>query len=290
MIIMKSLKYILLIVSSILAFSACSDMANVDSNQTGTLSVTLTDAPFPIDIVSEANVTITKIDIRNKDSETDGTEEEEVDEESFTTLTETEQSFNLLDFQNGVKTSLVDLEIEAGTYDLVRLYVSEASVTLNDGTTYDLTVPSGAQTGIKVFINPNIEVAGGLSSELLLDFEVASSFIVQGDMNSPDGINGFTFKPTIKAVNTSTAGRIEGFVTDTSGNPLENAEVLVFTDSDTSQAFTESNGYYSIISLDAQTYTVEATTSDTETLTVPDVEITAANSTSLDLELTPLEN
>lgn len=283
---MKSLKYILLILSSILAFSACSDTANVDSNQTGTLSVTLTDAPFPIDLVSEANVTITKIDIRNKDSETEGAE----DEESFITLTETEQSFNLLDLQNGVKTSLVDLEIEAGTYDLVRLYVSEASVVLNDETTYDLTVPSGAQTGIKVFIEPNIEVAGGLSSELLLDFEVAGSFVVQGDMNSIDGINGFIFKPTIKAVNTSTAGRIEGFVTDTSGNPLENAEVLVFTDSDTSQAFTEPNGFYSIISLDAQTYTVEATATDTETLTVPDVEITAANSTSLDLELTPIEN
>lgn len=283
---MKSLKYILLILSSILAFSACSDTANVDSNQTGTLSVTLTDAPFPIDLVSEANVTITKIDIRNKDSETEGAE----DEESFITLTETEQSFNLLDLQNGVKTSLVDLEIEAGTYDLVRLYVSEASVVLNDETTYDLTVPSGAQTGIKVFIEPNIEVAGGLSSELLLDFEVAGSFVVQGDMNSIDGINGFIFKPTIKAVNTSTAGRIEGFVTDTSGNPLENAEVLVFTDSDTSQAFTEPNGFYSIISLDAQIYTVEATATDTETLTVPDVEITAANSTSLDLELTPIEN
>lgn len=283
---MKSLKYILLILSSILAFSACSDTANVDSNQTGTLSVTLTDAPFPIDLVSEANVTITKIDIRNKDSETEGAE----DEESFITLTETEQSFNLLDLQNGVKTSLVDLEIETGTYDLVRLYVSEASVVLNDETTYDLTVPSGAQTGIKVFIEPNIEVAGGLSSELLLDFEVAGSFVVQGDMNSIDGINGFIFKPTIKAVNTSTAGRIEGFVTDTSGNPLENAEVLVFTDSDTSQAFTEPNGFYSIISLDAQTYTVEATATDTETLTVPDVEITAANSTSLDLELTPIEN
>lgn len=283
---MKFIKYLLLILSTMVAFSACSDTTNVDSNQTGTLSVTLTDAPFPIDLVSEANVTITKIDIRNKDSETEGAE----DEESFITLTETEQSFNLLDLQNGVKTSLVDLEIEAGTYDLVRLYVSEASVVLNDETTYDLTVPSGAQTGIKIFIEPNIEVAGGLSSELLLDFEVASSFVVQGDMSSIDGIIGFTFKPTIKAVNTSTAGRIEGFVTDTSGNPLENAEVLVFTDSDTSQAFTEPNGFYSIISLDAQTYTVEATATDTETLTVPDVEITAANSTSLDLELTPIEN
>lgn len=261
----------------LLAFSGC----NSDSDPgSGTLSVTLTDAPFPIESVAEANVTIQKIEIRR-----DSTEQ---DNPPFTVLSEQEASFNLLDLQNGVKASLVDLEVEAGSYDLVRLQISEASVKLTDDTVFDLTVPSGAQSGLKIFIDPSIVVSGGLSAELMLDFNVSQSFVVQGGPDSPGGIKGFKFKPTLKAVNTSTAGRIEGTVSDTSGTALENIQVAVFAEGDTSFAYSEADGFYSIISLDAGTYSVEATSADYDTLSVPEVEITAGNSTTTDLSLTPV--
>ncbi|MFW6222957.1 MAG: DUF4382 domain-containing protein, partial [Bacteroidota bacterium] len=175
-----------------ISFTGCENTGDNEATS-GKLKIQLTDAPFPTDLVAEANVTINKIDIRKKDSIDDG--------HPFITLKEEEMAFNLLDLTNGVTANLVDLEIDAGTYDLVRLYVSEASVTLTDGREFDLFVPSGAQTGVKIFIDPAVIVAGGLTAELLLDFDVSRSFVVQGNTNTPAGINGFIVKPVIKASN-----------------------------------------------------------------------------------------
>lgn len=278
---MKSFSFSIYFIAAMILISACSNSTKSDS-ETGSLTLTLTDAPFPIELVSEANVTIDRIEIRR-----DSTEEENP---PFITLTEETQSFNLLDLQNGLKATLVDLDVEAGSYDLVRLYVSEASIVLNDNSTYELNVPSGAQTGIKVFIDPSIEVAGGLTTELLLDFNVAKSFVARGNPNSPSGISGFNFKPTLKAVNASSAGRIEGIASDTSGTLLENVQVALIADADTSFAFTDSLGFYSIISLTADEYSLEASLTNFEDLNIPVVTITAGNLTTQNLELTPSSN
>ena len=109
----------------------------------------------------------------------------EMEELLYTTILETEVSANLLDLTNGVTENLASVEIPAGSYDQVRVYVSDASIVLKNGTDYDLTVPSGASTGIKVFINPDIEVVGGLTAELLLDVNVSQSFIPLGPPNNP---------------------------------------------------------------------------------------------------------
>ena len=82
---------------------------------------------------------------------------------------------------------------------------------LKNGETYNLKVPSGAQTGIKVFVKPGITVTGGLSSDLLLDFDVSKSFVARGNIDRPN-FNGFIFKPVIMASNTSTSGSLGGTV------------------------------------------------------------------------------
>ncbi len=249
----------------------CSD-SNDDA--TGKLSVKLTDAPFPTDLVAEANVTIEKIEIRKSGSDL-------IPE--FITLSEDTVTFNLLDLTNGVTATLVDLDIEVGFYDLVRLYVSEASVVLGNGTSFNLKIPSGAQTGIKVFINPSIEVAGGLTSELLLDFDVSQSFVVQGNPLTSAGINGFIFKPTIKASNLSTSGSLYGTISDSLGT-VEGVIVSVFAaDTLNTSSISDESGDYSIIGLDAGMYDVQAINGDS-TIYKEDVEITAGNETMLDFE------
>jgi hypothetical protein len=107
--------------------------------------------------VAEANVTIFKIDARNKDEETD---------DSFVVLMEQEIKVNLLELTNGITETLVDTEVPVGMYDLVRVYVKGVNVVLTDGTSYNLDVPSGEQTGIKLFIKPGLTVNGRLSADL----------------------------------------------------------------------------------------------------------------------------
>ena len=278
---LKMLKVLTLLLATA-AMISCEEVGFADKDQsTGTLKIHLTDAPFPTDMVAEANVTINKIEVRQVDEE---------NENPFITLSEEEMSFNLLELTNGMSANLVDIELDTGVYDHVRLYVSEASVMLKDSTVYGLFVPSGAQTGIKIFIDPAIEVAGGLTSEIMLDFDVSKSFVVQGNLNTPAGIRGFIFKPVIKASNLTTAGRLAGMVTDTSDVAIDGVEVSILAaDTVYTTSFTDSTGAYMFLGVDAGTYDVAFAKDRFLGTAFEDIEITAGNVTTVNAQLTPEE-
>ncbi len=269
----KLLGITVLILSLAAGFTGCESPA--EESDTGTLSVLLTDAPFPADLVAEANVTIDSLEVRQKGGGGGNG--------PYITLSSSPQSFNLLDLSNGITTGLAELDLPTGSYDLLRLYVGEASVVMNDGTTYDLTVPSGAQTGIKIFVKPDIAIVAGVATELILDFDVSRSFVVQGSLDAP---TGFLFKPVIRGVNESTTGGIIGVVSDTSSTVLQNIEVWAEQDTVVSTAFTDSTGFYAMVGLSAGVYTVKAAAAGYDTASVPDVEVTAAGNVTINIELT----
>jgi len=288
----------LLFLSLSLALLGCSSDNNKGS-EFGRLSIQLTDAPFPHDLVAEANVTIFKIEARSKG---EGMDENDT---PYLLLMEEEMEVNLLDLTNGITTTLVDAEVPAGSYDLFRVYVKGVNIVLTDGTVYDLKVPSGDSSGIKVFIEPNIIVDGGLTADLLLAFDVSKSFVAKGNRKDPGGITGFNFKPVIKASNLSTAGTLTGIIYTLNGEeetPLKGAQLSVFPEgSDFSEGtsitstFSDDTGMYSVLGLEEGIYDVVVAlivVSDTgiveveyETVTAYDVEVVAANKTTLDVEL-----
>lgn len=250
---------------------------NNSDEATGTLSIKLTDAPFPTDLVQEANVTIYKIEARQSSAH---------EGSPYVTLSDKELSFNLLDLTNGITANLVNLEIPAGSYNLFRLYISDASVVLKDGKTYELKVPSGASSGLKIFVKPEIVVAGGLTAELLLDFDVSQSFVPQGNMSSPDLVTGFIFNPVIKAANVSVAGRLEGNVANIVPEPIVGAQVSIFAaDTLNTTTFTDVDGNYAVLGLDAGTYKVTVEANGYISQTVDNVEIVVANATTQNFEL-----
>lgn len=279
--------------SVILLFISCSDDATNGSDKTGRLSVRLTDAPFPYDMVSEANVTIFKVEARkvSDEDETEGMDSESDDTSPFVLLMESEIDVNLLELTNGTTEMLADLEVPAGTYDLVRVYVKGINVVLTDGRTFDLQVPSGEQTGIKVFIKPALTVAGGLSSDLLLDFDVSRSFIAKGNVKSVDGINGFNFKPVIKASNMSTAGTLLGNVStveEEMSAALEGAQISVYaSDTLNTTALSDADGNYAVMGLEAGSYNVFAEREGYIGSDTLEIQITAANNTVVDFVLDP---
>ena len=285
----KFLSFILL--ACFAAFIGCTD-SNDESARMGKMSIRLTDAPFPHDLVAEANVTIFKIDARNiameSDTETEGKVADETGS-SFTVLMEQEIEVNLLDLTNGITETLVDTEVPNGTYDLVRVYVKGVNVVLTDGTTYDLKVPSGEQTGIKVFIKPGITVAGNLSADLLLDFDVSKSFVAKGNIKDLAGITGFNFKPVIKACNLSTAGSLAGMVTTLQEEVavgLEGAQVSIFAaDTLNTTTFTDGTGAYMVMGLLSGDYDVTVELDGYDAQSVEDIEIVAGNKTVQDFEL-----
>lgn len=50
-------------------------------------------------------------------------------------------------------------------------------VYLKNGKRFDLSVPSGAQTGVNVFLSLVINVVSQVSTDLLLDFDLSRSFL-----------------------------------------------------------------------------------------------------------------
>ena len=277
---------------TVFLFTSCSDDSDGNMEAMGRLRVQMVDAPFPFDQVAEANVTVFKIDARLKsgDMENDDVVEEEVDgtTSSFVTLMEEEIPLNLLNLVNGTTATMADLDVPAGTYDLVRVYVKGINVVLNNGTEYDLKVPSGEQTGIKVFINPGLTVVGGLSADLLLDFDVSKSFVAKGNTKVEGGITGFNFKPVIKASNMSTAGTLMGNVStifEEAPMVLEGALVEVFNETDTLTTFSDVDGNFMIMGIPASGYRTTAGLEGYINSDTLDIEINAANKTVQDFIL-----
>ena len=257
----------------------CGDSASPGEGN-GTIRVVMTDAPFPIGMVAEANVSIERIEMREKGSD---------DDADFIVLTDVDTVLNLIDLQNGLTATLAELEVPAGDYDEVRVITGDAEIILVDSNSFDLKVPSGSETGIKVKVSPVITVEEGLTTELLLDFDLSKSFVVKGNPSTPAGINGFNFKPVIRAVNVSTAGRVQGsVVVDANDSALAN--VYIVLDANESEemyeAYTDENGDYVLLGVPVGTYTLTATLEGYQTAEQTGVTIVAGNSTTANLELT----
>lgn len=200
-------------------FAACGGGGggSTDGTPSGgdSLRVLATDAPFPFEDVISAQVRIQRIELRDASAD------------AFVTLTDYSASggkvIDLVDLQNGATEELFSGDPEPGTYDLVRIIVEAESITIDDDGTErtftDFKVPSGPQTGVKVFISPPITVVSDLTQDLVLDFDLAGSFIVQGNPSTPAGIKGFHFQPVIRAVNASTAGTLTFRVMSDNGTP-----------------------------------------------------------------------
>jgi hypothetical protein len=270
-------KIIFTIFAAVIILSGCNKTDSPGSNGPGKLVVKITDDPFNINYVESATITINKIEIRKAGQN---------EAASFIILSQDTLTFDLLKLRNGVTKELLNLDIPLGNYDLIRLYVSEASLKIKgQALAYKVKVPSGSQTGIKIFIGPAITVEGGLTSELLLDFDLSKSFVMRGNMAHSAGVNGFIFKPCIRATNNTKAGRIEGMVKDIAMVKIVNAKVWVIKDTIVATAFTDTLGRYAFIGIPAGTYSIFANKENYDTTGYNSINVIKGNKTVQDFIL-----
>lgn len=284
---MKRQKLIALgIIAGLFALVSCNNSDDIPAEGKGRLNVHLTDAPFPIDMVSSTLVTIDKVEIR-KHMEA-GTEGEA---DSFIVLSENKMDINLLELTNGITEIIASVDLEPGNYDMIRLHVADASVKLNAGDVFNLSIPSGSTSGLKIKIDPAISISEGQTSDVLLDFDVNKSFVVKGNIGGK--INGFIFKPVVRGIYMGVAGRIEGSVTDTTGTALQHAMVKVWnpvlnsnsTDDFSVSTFSDEYGGYKLIGLKEGKYTLVCETEGYESDTIQDVNVVAGKSVKVNLQL-----
>ena len=299
-----------------LLISACAN--NQDSvvpgnpeAKTGQIHLVITDDPLLLQNVSQVNVTIDKIELQVMDSskmnEQENTEinKETTDESgednsmemekhsgmgndaggnNFISVLSTPQDINLMDLRNGVTLDLADASIPAGIYKMVRLYISKASIVMNSGASFDLKIPSAAESGLKIFIPSGIVVDANNTAELLLDFNLDRSLVALGPHDNP---RGFHLRPVIRAVDNSYCGKLEGHVTDTSKMALSDAYLWVKGDTVISSTTSLSSGFYRMIGLPEGNYTLFAAKEGYDTAKIEDLHVWGRRETKEDIEMTP---
>jgi hypothetical protein len=270
-------------------FSACGGGggggSSTGSGSAGTVNVQMTDAPYPISALASALVTVTEVSLQGPSSN------------GFVTIFSGSKSVDLLSLRNGLTDLLTTAAVGSGSYDQARVVFDSGTVTLQDGRTFTLKAPSASTAGIKVFISPPLEVVGGISQDLILDIDLASSFEqIPGSATSAQGIMNFLFHPVVRAVNASKVGRITGHVFSDNKTPLDpsddtpvaNASVHVQMSGTTiGTALTAADGSYAVIGLAPGTYDVVVEATGFQTKTVSSQTVTAGNATTVDLRITP---
>lgn len=196
---------------------------------------------------------------------------------------------NVLELQNGDVTTLVgDLAIPDGSYEQIRLIVTEVTIGFGEQGSeeiFEVFVPSGVQTGLKINVEPALVAQAGTSSEIVLDFDAARAVV-----ETPPGSQEYQLKPTgIRAV--SESGILEGTVLGTEG-PLEGVTVNVHADGavdPVATTVTEADGTFRFITLAEGTYDVEIVADGYAPEVLEDNAVTIDEATDVgEVTLTPL--
>lgn len=224
-------KIALLILTASIFFLGCESTLDSGSS-TGSIVVKLHDAPVDYD---EVNISVARVEVNN--GETD---------EGWIVISEPNETYNILELVNGDMTVLADAQLEVGTYEQIRLILDDNNTVVIDGQSYDLFVPSGAQTGLK--LNINAEIREGIEYTLLLDFDASRSVVKRGVQDL------YNLQPVVRATNEAITGNISGSVT-----PVESrAAIYAIAGSDTlSTTYADTvSGEFMLVGLEEGAYTV----------------------------------
>lgn len=266
------MKRILLgIIPMLLFLAACGGQG---SQGTGQARVMLTDAPATL--ADTLPVTFSQVELVGE-------------AEGRAVIAVEPQTIDVLTLRNGGLEMLGEAELPAGTYEQLRLIVDDAKIGFGGGAeVHDVTVPSGAQTGLKINIEPALVVAAGQTSEVVLDFDAGRAVI-----ENPPGSGNYILKPTaIRAV--ATSGTVEGNVSAGGGAagepqvPLAGVLVVVYDQggNEVTSTVTEADGSFRLITLVPGTYDFQLSLEGYGSLLVEDVVVAEGEVLVLtDLEL-----
>jgi len=215
--------------------SGCSKSTKTTSQ--GKIKIYLADKPTSFDAV---NIVVSQVSVHMSDQDSVS---------GWMVICDTTQTFDLLELRNGAMALFADHQLGPGHYTQIRLKIGDGSHVIVDSGQYDLEIPSGYQSGIKV--NHQFQIQEDVTYELLLDFDAEKSIIKKG--------NGqYQLKPVIRAIAKATSGSVSGTVLPKSieALALANSDTVAHTHSDTS-------GYFKLIGLLEGSYLVQIVPDDT---------------------------
>ena len=193
--------------SMMLGLAACSGGGGAGGNDTGKLSLGVTDAP--VDDASSVVVQFSGVAFKRAGAGA----------EKVQNLSPSPRQLDLLQYQGGRAALLLDgVTLPAGDYEWIRLIVDnepavrDSYVVLTGGEECELRVPSGAESGLK--LNRGFTLPADGSVALTIDFDLRKS------IHAPPGqqgtaaacTQGYLLRPTLRIVADAEVGAIAGHV------------------------------------------------------------------------------
>lgn len=184
---------------------ACDDDAT-GPDEMASVQILLTDAPS--DMLASAEVWISHVYLQGGDEEGDaegeGAAAGRVD---LFNDPDDPQHFDLLELRDGVTADLTgEVLVDPAAYGQLRFIVDSARVTLAEGYTFQdgsdtavLMVPGGAQSGIRVNLNSQIDLDEGDDLALTVDADVDQNFVIQMDQQTGT-VRRVLFTPVLKEI------------------------------------------------------------------------------------------
>jgi len=220
-----------------LLLSACSESTN---QSTATFTLNITDAP-----VDEADAVVVQFSTISLKSE---------DNDDLTFAFNPAKTIDLLALQGLASQPLIENQvIPAGKYNQIRLGVNaefdsvmDSYITVNN-VDYELRVPSGSQSGLK--INTPFTVAAGSTDISVADANAVYTidFDLRKSIVNPGGQSGYFLKPVLRLVQNINTGSVSGSVDSgllvgancSDADPLTGNAVYVFAGMVTPDDFDE---------------------------------------------------
>jgi len=257
---MKKLWYFVLALLVLFVISNCSKSTKTEKPSQGMVKIYLTDLPATYDSV---NIAVSEVWVHKADtSDTAG---------GWIMLSDSTRVFNLLDLANGAMAILDSGSLDPGHYTQIRLLITDGSYLVIEDQRYDLEIPSGYQSGVKLTHQFTIEE--NTLYELILDFDAERSIVHTGG-------DKYKMKPTIRVIAKVTSGEIEGVVV-----PFETEVFAIIFPDTIAQTTPDADGYFKLAALPEGLYSVKVVPSDTLTYadtTISDINVLAGTATDLD--------
>ena len=151
--------------------------------------------------------------------------------------------YNLLDFSNGLDTVLASFELPVGKISQIRLILGDNNSLVVDDKTFDLKVPSGSESGLKLKVNETIEAGGDY--HLVMDFDASRSV-------KENGNGKYILKPVIRMFSKTESGAIKGSVTPAEARPF----VYAINGTDTIGTIANEAGEFKLTGIKEGVYTL----------------------------------
>lgn len=249
----------LIIFTTVIFLYGCSD-TNVPVEGQGQILMKMVDAPANYE---QVNIVVNSVEVHKSGADSTS---------GWIVLNNNAATYDLLTLRNGASAVLGNTALDVGHYTQIRLILGTGSNVVVNGSTINLDVASGTQTGIK--LNHEFDIQDGQVYELLLDFNAESSIILTGN-------NQYKLKPVIRVVPDMTSGTISGKInpstTRTTISATNGAETVT-TVSDTT------NGAFKLMALVSGSYNLTfspASYTNYKDTLVTNVTVTAKQNTDL---------